>query len=70
MTKELKEIIRMVLTCAIIAFTIAGIFHCLTFNKTMEEVRNKTIEEAILVYSDENGYVLSFNGEEHYYSFS
>ena len=70
MTKELKNIIRMVLSAIIVAFAIAGIFHCLTFNKAMEEMRQQTIEEAVLVSSNENGYVLSFNGELHSYSFS
>ena len=70
MTKELKNIIRMVLSTIIVAFAIAGIFHCLTFNKAMEEMRQQTIEEAVLVSSNENGYVLSFGGELHSYSFS
>ena len=69
MTNELKEIIRMVVNAAIIAFTIAGVIHTFTFESKMEEVRNQTIEEAILVSSDEDGYVLSFNGELHSYTF-
>ena len=74
MTKEMKEIIRMVLSAAVIAFAIAGLIHAFTFESKMEEAfesgYGKAIEEAVLVSSDENGYVLSFNGEEHYYSFS
>ena len=70
MTKEMKEIIRMVISAAIVAFAIAGVIHSINCESKMEEIREKTIEEAILVYSDENGYVLSFAGEEYYYSFS
>ena len=69
MTNELKEIIHMFLTAAVIAFTIAGVHSAFTFESKMEEVRNQTIEEAILVSSNEDGYVLSFNGELHSYSF-
>ena len=70
MANELKEIIHMFLTAAVIAFTIAGIIHTFTFESKMEEVRNQTIEEAILVSSDEDGYILSFGGELHSYSFN
>ena len=69
MTNELKNIIRMVLSAVVIAFAIAGLHFAFTYEDKMEEVRNQTIEEAILVSSDENGYVLSFDGEEHYYTF-
>lgn len=70
MTKELKNVIRMVLSAIIVAFTIAGIFSAFTFESKMENVRQQTIEEAILVSSNENGYILSFGGELHSYSFS
>ena len=69
MKNEIKEIIHMVITAAVIAFTIAGVHSAFTFESKMEEVRNQTIEEAILVSSNEDGYVLSFNGELHSYSF-
>ena len=70
MTKELKNIIRMVLSAIVLAFAIAGFIQSCTFESRMEDVRQQTIEEAVLVSSDENGYVLSFNGELHSYSFS
>ena len=70
LTKEMKEIFEMLLWCFVITMVITGIFHCLNYNKAMEEVRQKTIEEVVLVSIDNDGYVLSFNGEEHYYSFS
>ena len=69
-TKEMKEILKMLWWCFIISMTIAGIFHCFNYNKAMEQVRQQTIEEAILVSSDEDGYILSFGGELHSYSFN
>lgn len=69
-TKEMKEILEMLWWCFIISMTIAGIFHCFNYNKAMEQVRQQTIEEAILVSSNEDGYVISFGGELHSYSFN
>lgn len=69
MTNEIKGIIKLTISAIIAAFTIVGIIHTLTFESKMDEVRQKTIEEAILVSSDENGYVLSFGGELHSYTF-
>lgn len=34
-----------------------------------EKVRIETIEAAVLVESNDQGYILSFNGEEHEYTF-
>lgn len=70
MTKEIKEIIKMLWQCFIIAMVIAGIVHCLNFNKAMEDKRQQTIEEAVLVSVNEDGYILSFGGELHNYSFN
>lgn len=69
-TNEMKDIFKMIISAFLVAMVITGIIHCFTFNKAMEEVRQQTIEEAILVSSDEDGYVLSFNGELHSYSFN
>ena len=69
MTNEIKGIIRMVISAAIVAFAIAGVIHSINCESKMEEIREKTIEEAILVESNENGYILSFNGELHSYTF-
>ena len=69
MTKEIKEIIKMVISAAVVAFAIAGVIHSINCESKMEEIREKTIEEAVLVSSDENGYVLSFGGELHSYTF-
>ena len=69
MTNELKNIIRMVISAVIVAFAIAGVIHSINCESKMEEIREKTIEEAVLVESNENGYILSFNGELHSYTF-
>lgn len=69
MTNEIRSIIKLILAAIIVAFTITGIIHTLTFESRMEQVRNQTIEEAVLVSSNEDGYVLSFNGELHSYTF-
>ena len=73
MTKKLKNIIRMVLLTIIVTFAITDIAHAYAFeNKTGKAFENsyeQAIEDAVLVFSDEVGYVLSFNGEEHYYTF-
>ena len=69
MTKELKNIIRMVLSAIVLAFAIAGFIQSCTFESRMEAVRKETIEEAVLVSSDESGYTISFGGELHSYTF-
>ena len=68
-TNEIKGIIKMVLFAFVTAMTITGVIHCFTFNKAMETQRQKTIEEAVLVSSDESGYTISFGGELHSYTF-
>ena len=43
---------------------------CVKFcNHLVEKTINETIENAVLVESDENGYVLNFYGQEDEYSF-
>ena len=37
------------------------------FPNAFNEGYNKAIEEAVLVTMTKNGYILSFNGEEHFY---
>ena len=74
MTKEIKEIIKLIISAIFTAFAVTGIIFAFTYESKMEEAfengYNQAIEEAVLVSSDENGYTLSFNGEEHIYSFS
>lgn len=44
---------------------------CVRFcNHLVEKTKNEMIENAILVTSDENGYVLEFEGEQYNYSFN
>ena len=69
MTKEIKEIIKMVISAAVVAFAITGVIHSINCESKMEEIREKTIEEAVLVSSDESGYTISFGGELHSYTF-
>lgn len=58
--KEEKFIIR-IITVVIIGLMVIG------YGKF---VRNQTIRSAELTGVTETGYTISFNGEEHYYSFS
>ena len=69
MTNELKNDIKLVLAALITALAIAGAYFAFTFESKMEQVRQETIEEAVLVSSTEVGYVLSFGGELHSYTF-
>ena len=69
MTNELKNDIKLVLAALITALAIAGAYFAFTFESKMEQVRQETIEEAVLVSSNEDGYVLSFGGELHSYTF-
>lgn len=69
MTNEIRSIIKLILASVITAFAVAGVIFAFTFESKMEEVRDQTIEEAVLVSSDENGYTISFGGELHSYTF-
>ena len=54
----------------ILAIAIVGLI-CVKFcNHLVEKTKNEMIENAILVTSDENGYVLEFEGEQYNYSFN
>ena len=74
MTKELKNSIKMVFTALVTAFAIAGVIFAFTFESKMSKAFENGYEQAILdaelVAIDGNEYIISFNGEEHYYSFS
>ena len=69
MTNEIRSIIKLILASVITAFAVAGVIFAFTFESKMEEVRDQTIEEAVLVSSNKDGYILSFNGELHSYTF-
>ena len=71
-TNEMKGIVKMIFFAFITAMTIAGIFHCFTYESKIEEAFENGYEQAILeaelVSVEENEYVISFHGEEHGYS--
>lgn len=71
-TNEMKGIVKMVFFAFITTMTIAGIFHCFTYESKIEEAFENGYEQAILeaelVSVEENEYVISFHGEEHGYS--
>ena len=73
MTKELMDIIKLILSAIIAAFAIAGAIFAFTYESKIEEAKmngyNKAIEEAILVSIDDNGYTINFRGELHNYTF-
>lgn len=53
----------------ILAIVLVGLI-CVNFcNHLVEKTINETIENAVLVESNENGYVLDFYGQEYNYSF-
>ena len=53
----------------ILAITIIGL-GCVRFcNHLVEKTIDQTIKNAVLVESNENGYVLNFYGQEYNYSF-
>lgn len=65
--KKLNKEYRFVLIIVIIF--IIGLI-CVKFcNHLVEKTINETIENAVLVESNENGYVLNFYGQEYNYSF-
>ena len=73
MTKELKNEIKLVFASIITAFAIAGAIFAFTFeskmSKAFENGYNQAIYDAELVESSDTGYILSFNGEENWYTF-
>lgn len=74
MTKELKKEIKLLLAALITALAIAGAYFALTIEEKIadafENGYNQAILDAELTGVSENEYTISFNGEEHYYSFS
>ena len=73
MTKELMDIIKLILSAIIAAFAITGAIFAFTYESKIEEAKmngyNKAIEEAILVSIDDDGYTINFGGELHNYTF-
>lgn len=65
--KKLNKETKFILTLIII--TIIGLVFRAYGLWLTEKVRTETIESAILVESNDQGYILSFNGEEYWYTF-
>lgn len=65
--KKLNKEYKFVLALVIIA--IIGIMFSNFCNNLTEKTKQETIENAILVESNENSYVLDFYGQEYEYSF-
>ena len=53
----------------ILIIVIIGLGCVRFYNHLIEKTINETIENAVLVESNENGYVLNFYGQEYSYSF-
>lgn len=72
MTKEIKNLIKLVLVAVIAAFAIVGVIHTLTFEDKMHEAFENGYEQAILdaelTSVTDSDYTISFNGEEHIYT--
>lgn len=66
--KKLNKEMRFILTLVIIA-VIGLVFRAYGLWLT-EKVEQQTIESAVLVESNDQGYTLSFDGEEYYYTFN
>lgn len=65
--KKLNKEYRFVISLIIIVLIGLG---CVRFcNHLVKKTINETIENAVLVESNENGYVLNFYGQEYNYSF-
>ena len=71
-TNEMKGIVKMVFFAFITTMTIAGIFHCFTYESKIEEAFENGYKQAILdaelTNITENEYTISYNGEEHIYT--
>ena len=72
MTKEIKEIIKLIISAAIVALAITGVIYIFTFEAKMHEAFQNGYEQAILdaelTSVSENEYTISFQGEEHIYT--
>lgn len=64
LNKEERFIVKMLIV-AMVGLLVARYGSWLT-----DKVRQQTIKEAVLVESNERGYILSFNGEEHVYTYN
>ena len=72
MTKEIKEIVKLIISAFLVALSIAGVIYIFTFEERMSEAFENGYEQAILDAEltgvSENEYTISFNGNEHIYT--
>ena len=72
MTREIKEIVKLIISAFLVALAITGVVYIFTFedkmNKAFENGYKQAILDAELVSIDGNEYVISYNGEEHIYT--
>ena len=72
MTREIKEIVKLIISAFFVALAITGVIYIFTFEEKMSEAFENGYEQAILDAEltgvSENKYTISFNGEEHIYT--
>ena len=72
MTREIKEIVKLIISAFFVALAITGVIYIFTFEEKMSEDFQNGYEQAILdaelVSINGNEYVISYNGEEHIYT--
>ena len=72
MTREIKEIVKLIISAFFVALAITGVIYIFTFEEKMHEAFENGYEQAILDAEltgvSENEYTISFNGEEHIYT--
>lgn len=72
MTREIKEIVKLIISAFFVALAITGIIYIFTFEEKMHEAFENGYEQAILDVEltgvSENEYTISFNGNEHIYT--
>ena len=72
MTREIKEIVKLIISAFLVALAITGVVYIFTFEEKMSEAFENGYEQAILDAEltgvSENEYTISFNGDEHIYT--
>ena len=72
MTREIKEIVKLIISAFFVALAITGVIYIFTFEEKMNEAFENGYEQAILdaelTSVSENEYTISFQGEEHIYT--
>ena len=72
MTREIKEIVKLIISAFFVTLAITGVIYIFTFEEKMSEAFENGYEQAILdaelTSVSENEYTISFQGEEHIYT--